>query len=37
MTKVRQRKREIADSFCHGGERRPERAGVDLIPSEAFS
>ena len=35
MKKVRQRKREIVDSFRNGGERRLERAGVDLIPGEA--
>ena len=36
MTKVRQRKREIVDSFYHGGEWRPKRTGVDLIPGEAL-
>ncbi|HEX5974319.1 MAG TPA: FAD-dependent oxidoreductase, partial [Rubrobacteraceae bacterium] len=35
MKKVRQRKREIVDSFRDGDERRLERAGVDLIPGEA--
>jgi pyruvate/2-oxoglutarate dehydrogenase complex dihydrolipoamide dehydrogenase (E3) component len=35
MKKVRQRKREIVDSFRDGDERRLERAGVDLVPGEA--
>jgi pyruvate/2-oxoglutarate dehydrogenase complex dihydrolipoamide dehydrogenase (E3) component len=35
MKKVRQRKREIVDSFRSGDERRLERAGVDLISGEA--
>src|ERR671917_971419 len=35
MEKVRRRKREIVDRFREGGERRLERAGVDLIRGEA--
>ena len=35
MKKVRQRKREIVESFRDGDERRLERAGVDLVPGEA--
>ena len=35
MTKVRQRKRKVVESFRGGGERRLEKAGVDLIPGEA--
>jgi pyruvate/2-oxoglutarate dehydrogenase complex dihydrolipoamide dehydrogenase (E3) component len=35
MTKVRQRKRDIVDSFRSGGERRLHDAGVDLIMGEA--
>ncbi len=35
MTKVRQRKRDIVESFRGGNERRIERSGVDLIRGEA--
>jgi pyruvate/2-oxoglutarate dehydrogenase complex dihydrolipoamide dehydrogenase (E3) component len=35
MIRVRQRKREIVKSFRGGGERRLEKAGVDLIRGEA--
>jgi len=35
MVKVRQRKRDIVDSFRGGSERRLERAGVDLVWGEA--
>lgn len=35
MVKVRQRKRDMVESFRDGDERRLERAGVDLIPGEA--
>jgi pyruvate/2-oxoglutarate dehydrogenase complex dihydrolipoamide dehydrogenase (E3) component len=35
MEKVRRRKREIVDGFREGGERRLERAGVDLIRGES--
>ena len=35
MMRVRQRKREIVESFRDGGERRLEKAGVDLIRGEA--
>src|SRR5215204_4287361 len=35
MIRVRQRKREIVESFRNGGERRLEKAGVDLIRGEA--
>jgi pyruvate/2-oxoglutarate dehydrogenase complex dihydrolipoamide dehydrogenase (E3) component len=35
MIRVRQRKREIVESFRTGDERRLERAGVDLIPGQA--
>ena len=35
MIKVRQRKREIVESFRGGDERRLEKAGVDLIRGEA--
>ncbi len=35
MTKVRQRKREIVDSFRGGNERRLEGSGVDLIRGDA--
>jgi len=35
MVRVRQRKREMVDSFRAGDERRLERAGVDLIRGEA--
>jgi len=35
MIRVRQRKREIVESFRNGGEQRLEKAGVDLIRGEA--
>jgi len=35
MIRVRQRKREIVESFRNGGERRLEKVGVDLIRGEA--
>jgi pyruvate/2-oxoglutarate dehydrogenase complex dihydrolipoamide dehydrogenase (E3) component len=35
MIRVRQRKREIVESFRNGDERRLEKAGVDLIRGEA--
>jgi pyruvate/2-oxoglutarate dehydrogenase complex dihydrolipoamide dehydrogenase (E3) component len=35
MTKVRQRKRDIVESFRGGGERHLEKSGVDLIRGEA--
>jgi pyruvate/2-oxoglutarate dehydrogenase complex dihydrolipoamide dehydrogenase (E3) component len=35
MIRVRQRKRKIVESFRNGGERRLEKAGVDLIRGEA--
>ncbi|HLL98608.1 MAG TPA: mercuric reductase [Rubrobacteraceae bacterium] len=35
MIRVRQRKRDIVESFRNGGEQRLEKAGVDLIRGEA--